>query len=487
MTKVGTGTFVLSGADTYSGPLTINAGRVTIGDGTTNGSLTSPLGSIVLNGGTVAFNRSDTYTYLGTVTGTGTLIQAGSGTTVMATPPQASTTLVQNGTLRVLGTTLSYLTNFAKEDNIYTNLNEQYPHSGTGTPGSFVGTPNATFGFDPASAAVVSAGYAPNYVTSSNLVNNSIPFMLASDSTGHDFEEIASGATLPVSANVNNAQKVYALMGAYGSGVTVNVTFTAANGATETFNNVPVPDFDNGLITSTTAHSTGTDSSGQGAYSSLTLFQINDRGAGGTGNSTTGSSGTYDLTELGFTLSSAISSQTLTSVSIKTNSSFSLLLGMTVAQQASSMPSAVTVNAGATFDVNSQAISIGSLTGSGNVLLGTGQLTTGTDNFNTEFDGIISGTGGVTKVGSGSFTLGGVNTYTGPTNVNAGTLQLAIPTLATLPSPALLYTFNDPGDSGTSIVNDGTAANKNGAVSNAIEVAASASDPGVRQAQRCSK
>jgi autotransporter-associated beta strand protein len=42
----------------------------------------------------------------------------------------------------------------------------------------------------------------------------------------------------------------------------------------------------------------------------------------------------------------------------------------------------------------------------------------------SELDGVISGTGGLNKNGIGFLTLGAVNTYTGDTNVNVGTLAL---------------------------------------------------------------
>ena len=48
---------------------------------------------------------------------------------------------------------------------------------------------------------------------------------------------------------------------------------------------------------------------------------------------------------------------------------------------------------------------VGSLTGSGNVVLSTGNLSTGFDNTNTTFSGAISGIGGVNKWGTGTLTL----------------------------------------------------------------------------------
>ena len=68
---------------------------------------------------------------------------------------------------------------------------------------------------------------------------------------------------------------------------------------------------------------------------------------------------------------------------------------------------------------------IGSLTGSGNVQLTTGNLIVGTDNTSpAAFSGVISGIGGVLKVGSGTLTLSGVNTYSGDTTIASATVQV---------------------------------------------------------------
>ncbi|NLF72355.1 MAG: hypothetical protein GX575_25245, partial [Candidatus Anammoximicrobium sp.] len=85
----------------------------------------------------------------------------------------------------------------------------------------------------------------------------------------------------------------------------------------------------------------------------------------------------------------------------------------------------VTISSGATLDLNNLNTTIGSLTGAGDVTLGSGALTVGTDNTSpAAHSGAISGTSGVTKVGTGTLTLGGANTYSGDTVVNAGTLKI---------------------------------------------------------------
>ncbi|MBR0666409.1 autotransporter outer membrane beta-barrel domain-containing protein, partial [Roseomonas hellenica] len=75
----GTGTTVLTGANTYTGGTTITAGTLQLGNGGTTGSI---LGNVA-NAGTLAFNRSDTVTFAGVVSGTGGVRQDGTGTTVL--------------------------------------------------------------------------------------------------------------------------------------------------------------------------------------------------------------------------------------------------------------------------------------------------------------------------------------------------------------------------------------------------------------------
>ncbi|MEE9212553.1 MAG: autotransporter-associated beta strand repeat-containing protein, partial [Phycisphaeraceae bacterium] len=83
--------------------------------------------------------------------------------------------------------------------------------------------------------------------------------------------------------------------------------------------------------------------------------------------------------------------------------------------------------AGATLLLNTSE-TVGSLAGGGgtggNVTLNANTLTAGGNNTSTTYAGVISGTGGLTKEGTGTLTLTGANTFTGTTNFNAGTLAL---------------------------------------------------------------
>jgi len=108
LVKLGSNTLTLTGTNTNTGTTDIQAGILQIGDGGTAGTL-GPAN--VTNAGTLAFNRSDTYT-LGAgnlVTGTGAVTLANTGSVASATDGQFNTTGALNFGATVGSTTVSAL------------------------------------------------------------------------------------------------------------------------------------------------------------------------------------------------------------------------------------------------------------------------------------------------------------------------------------------------------------------------------------------
>ena len=95
--QIGTGTTTLTGSNSYTGTTTISSGTLQVGNGSTNGTLGR--GAVVDNS-VIAFNRSNGITVTNQISGSGSLIQNGSGTlTLSGSKTYTGGTVINAGTL----------------------------------------------------------------------------------------------------------------------------------------------------------------------------------------------------------------------------------------------------------------------------------------------------------------------------------------------------------------------------------------------------
>ena len=98
LTQEGSDTLTLTGPNSYSGTTTISAGTLEIDAGGTIGSLGT---GDVTDDAALVFNRSDNVTVNNSISGTGSLTQAGSGTLTLTGANSYGATTVSAGTLQV--------------------------------------------------------------------------------------------------------------------------------------------------------------------------------------------------------------------------------------------------------------------------------------------------------------------------------------------------------------------------------------------------
>ncbi len=105
LTNVGAGTLTLTAANSYTGPTVISAGTLSIGDGGTNGSLSTS--STITNNGTLILDRSDTIAQGtdfsgGALAGTGALVKNGAGSLILtASNTYTGATTINEGAINL--------------------------------------------------------------------------------------------------------------------------------------------------------------------------------------------------------------------------------------------------------------------------------------------------------------------------------------------------------------------------------------------------
>jgi fibronectin-binding autotransporter adhesin len=130
LTKIGAGTLTLTGTNTYTGGTTINGGTLQLGNGGTTGSI---VGNVTDNG-TLAFDRSDVFTFGGLISGTGSVRQIGSGTTILTADNSfTGGTTINGGTLQLGngGTTGSIVGNVTDNGTLAFDRSDAFTFSGT--------------------------------------------------------------------------------------------------------------------------------------------------------------------------------------------------------------------------------------------------------------------------------------------------------------------------------------------------------------------
>ncbi|MDR3403472.1 MAG: autotransporter domain-containing protein [Chthoniobacter sp.] len=287
--------------------------------------------------------------------------------------------------------------------------------------------------------------------------------------TGHAILVLENGVTdgaVKGDVDVEGNGVVDYIFGSSSPGQIVNSSTVTVNSTGNSFSGTHFDGFElrNASDTIGTLNGTGTVGLGSGT---LTIAVggnfsgvIEDGAFGGGGNLTMNGTGTLVLS----------GANTYTGLTTITN-------GTIQAGAVNTIPitSAVVIEAGGIFDLNNFNQSVGEINdsitggGAGTINLGSATLTTGNKNVaQTFFSGVIQGTGNLTKVGTGTlFIEGNGNTYTGNTTVNGGAIFLD----GTLVSPVIVnsggaFDLSSTGHLNTPAGTTAVTANTNGTFNN---------------------
>jgi fibronectin-binding autotransporter adhesin len=418
LTKLGAGTLTLTGANTYTGATTISAGTLSIGNGGTSGSLAD---GITDNAGLI-FNRSDSPTHSGNISGTGTLTKQGAGTlTLSGSNSYSGGTTLSAGAL---------------------NLGSGGAIGTTGTI-SFGG---GTLQFSASNATDYSARFsnAASQAYSLDTNSQSVTLATALTSSGGTLTKLGAGTLTLTAANTySGATTISAgILSVGNGGTTGSIADGITNNASLIFNR------SNALTHSGNIGGTGTLTQQGGGV--LTLSGSNSYSGGTTLNAGTlnlGSSGAIATTGT-ITFAGGIlqfSASNTTDYSARFSNAAGQAYNLDTNSQSVTLATGLTSSGGTLTKLGAGTLSLsGANTYSGVTTISAGTLSIGnggttgsvagdiTNNASLIFNrsnaltytGNIGGTGSVTKQGAGTTTLSGTNSYSGGTTLSAGTLGL---------------------------------------------------------------
>ncbi|MEP6671567.1 MAG: autotransporter-associated beta strand repeat-containing protein [Chthoniobacter sp.] len=403
LTKLGGGTLILSGTNSYSGGTTVSSGTLQGNTASLQGNITSTNSSV-----TLVFDQGTTGTYAGAISGNGTLSKQNAGDLTLSSANTFS------GTTRIVAGTLTIGTPLALQSSTI-DLN-------TADAG--------TLGFDSQTSATLG-----NLTGTRDLSLQNTSAAAVALSVGNN-----GGTTTAYSGNLTGSGSLNKVGGGT---LTLTGTNTYSGGTTLTSGTLSISaDANIGG-----ASSAITMSGGRLQITGTTLNNLN----GHTLN-TSSFNGTLDINNAAntFTLTQAVAGSFLIkqgagTMILNSTATYSSYVEVDAGILRLSVNNALNGNGyinfnGGTLDLNNFNVSVSNLNGSsGSITLGAGTLTVGNATYfsSATFSGAISGAGSVIK-GTNPYTQGlnGANVYTGATTINGGALMadsgVGLPTASNL-------------------------------------------------------
>jgi autotransporter-associated beta strand protein len=464
LVKSNTNTVILSGANTFTGNTTINAGTLRVNGTGTLGNAT--YAGTIANNGTLFFNTSTNQTLSGAISGSGALTQ--NGTSALTLNGSASSytgaTTVNSGTLIVVNNAYSNTTTSSSAITIASGATLNASQTGVFTYSNFgalngagtliigtaaqlnrfsIGYDNASSTFSGLISMVKSDSVLNKYGTGTltlsgnNSISNGSLNMRAGElvfanaaAPGSMKVDFASGGTISASVTGVDIKGGMSFSGANGNlGSSTNTSDLLVSGAVDLGTTTRTITVSNnttfsGNVTNTaglTKAGTGTlILSGNNTYAGTTtvstgvLRASHANALGTTGNGTTVSSGA--ALELSGGISIGAETLSLTGNGISSTGALRNISGNNAYAGAISLAGATTIGS----DAGNLTLSSGSsITGTNTnlTIVGAGNITIN--------DAIATGTGTLTKNGTGTLTLGGSNSYTGATTLNTGNISFS--------------------------------------------------------------